>query len=133
MRVTQCLALAVMVGCMPAAAWAKDQQKAIKTTPASRSWVTFEKRKQQSPWKKRTGWGRQAQGKLAFGARNTLLGWTEVVTEPYAAAQHGRSVAGGLVKGLWNGLADTLGGAAHLVTFPITSLDVPLPQGGVQL
>ena len=31
----------------------------------------------------------------------------------------------------WNGVADTAGGAAHLVTFPVTKLDLPLPEGSV--
>ena len=37
------------------------------------------------------------------------------------------------IGGLYYAIADTLGGAIHLVTFPVTSLDVPLPNNGVQL
>jgi len=84
-----------------------------------------------SPWAREHGWANQARGKFMFGAKNTLLGWTELFTEPYEAAKSGRNVAGGIGRGLWNGVADTAGGAAHLVTFPIPQVDLPLPEGGV--
>jgi len=86
-----------------------------------------------SPWTSETGWSSRAVGKLGFGAKNLLLGWTELFTEPKAALDEGGNFFVGLGRGLWNGLADTLGGAVHVVTFPITAVDAPLPQGGVQL
>jgi len=86
-----------------------------------------------SPWAHERGWANQARGKFAFGLKNTLLGWTELFTEPYEAAKNHRNVAVGVGHGLLNGLVDTAGGAAHLVTFPITKFDLPLPEGGVQL
>lgn len=127
------LVVALAFGFMPATVWAKDQRTVVRTSPTSKSWVTFEKRKRPSPWKKETGWANQARGKLVFGSKNTLLGWTELITEPYQAARAGRNVAVGFGLGLWNGLVDTAGGTAQLVTFPITSWDVPLPEGGVGL
>ncbi len=93
--------------------------------------ATSTKQTHGSPWAHERGWAHQARGKLGFGLKNTLLGWTEFFTEPYKAAKGGQNVAGGIGRGLWNGLADTVGGAAHLVTFPITKLDLPLPEGGV--
>lgn len=129
----QLVVIILALGCMPATVWAKDQRRVTRTGPTSRSWVTFEKRKHQSPWKKQAGWANQARGKFIFGSKNTLLGWTELITEPYQAAHKGRNVAMGVGKGVINGLADTVGGAVHLVTFPVTALDLPLPEGGVRL
>ena len=85
-----------------------------------------------SPWTAEVGWGSRAVGKLGFGVKNLLLGWTELFTEPKQASAEGRNVLGGLGKGLVNGLMDTIGGAVHIVTFPITGLDAALPQGGVE-
>ena len=85
-----------------------------------------------SPWTAEAGWSAKAVGKLGFGVKNLLLGWTELFTEPKEASSESRSVLGGLGTGLVNAVADTLGGALHLVTFPITGLDVPLPEGGVE-
>ena len=70
----------------------------------------------------------QAVGKFKFGLTNTLLGWTEIFTEPYAS----KSIEG-VGKGLWNGIGDTVGGALHLVTFPFPMIDVPLPDGGTDV
>ncbi len=86
-----------------------------------------------SPWTHETGWSNRAIGKLGFGAKNLLLGWTDLFMEPKQAMDEG----GNFFKGLGIGIKDTveneLGGALHVVTFPITALDVPLPEGGVQL
>ena len=38
-----------------------------------------------------------------------------------------------LDKGVSDFVTNTVGGVLHLVTFPITGLDVPLPDNGVQL
>ena len=86
-----------------------------------------------SPWTSESGWSSRAVGKLGFGAKNLLLGWTELFTEPKEAMDEGGNFFAGLGHGVVNALADTLGGAVHLVTFPITGLDAPLPEGGVAL
>ena len=86
-----------------------------------------------SPWASEQGWANQSKGKLVYGLKNTLLGWTELFTEPYDAVKNGDNFFVGLGTGLWNGLGQTVGGALHLVTFPIPQIDVPLPQGGTQL
>ena len=86
-----------------------------------------------SPWTKEMGWSNRAVGKLGFGAKNLLLGWTELITKTSNAVTSKGNVLKGLGVGFGDGVADTLGGAVHLVTFPVTCLDVPLPGGGVQL
>ena len=86
-----------------------------------------------SPWTQEMGWGQRATGKLGFGVKNLLLGWTELFTEPKEAMDAGSNVFVGIGKGLKNAVEDELGGAVHLVTFPVTCLDAPLPQGGVAL
>ena len=86
-----------------------------------------------SPWTSEVGWSNRAVKKLGFGAKNLLLGWTEFFTEPMKAHQDGSNVLTGIGTGLKNGLEDTLGGVVHIVTFPITEVDAPLPGGGVKI
>ena len=86
-----------------------------------------------SPWTKELGYSNRAVGKLGFGAKNLLLGWTEIISKTSEASKSNSNVLKGLGMGLKDGVEDTLGGAVHLVTFPITCLDAPLPGGGVQL
>ncbi len=86
-----------------------------------------------SPWTSESGWSSRAIGKLGFGVKNALLGWTELFTEPRESMQEGGNFFVGLGVGAKNAVEDTLGGVVHVVTFPITSLDAPLPEGGVQL
>ncbi len=85
-----------------------------------------------SPWTKEVGYSQQAVGKLGFGLKNLLLGWTEFFTAPKAAADKGDNVFKGIGMGLKNGLEDTLGGVVHTVTFLVPQIDAPLPGGGVQ-
>ena len=84
-----------------------------------------------SPWVSEKTWEDKATGKLLHGANNLLLGWTELITEPDEALWGGTSVTAGLLRGTWNAIGQTLGGAAQVLTFPYTSLDIPLPEGGV--
>mgnify|MGYP001561531833 FL=1 len=86
-----------------------------------------------SPWAAEQGWGNQAKGKLVYGLKNTLLGWTELFTEPYEAVQNGENFFVGLATGVWNGVGQTVGGVLHLVTFLVPAIDVPLPEGGTAL
>ena len=80
-----------------------------------------------SPWTTKTGCVDKAVGKLGFGLKNLILGWTELFTEPYQQ----KSLAGA-GEGLFNTVADTVGGALHVVTF-FLPIDVKLPQGGVDI
>ncbi len=85
-----------------------------------------------SSWTEEMGYSNRAIGKLGFGAKNLLLGWTQLFTETKETTDAGGNFFKGLWSGLVNGVGDTVGGAVHLVTFPITSLDAPLPDGGVK-
>ena len=87
-----------------------------------------------SPWTTGTTYQDKMMGKLGFGLKNLLLGWTEIIKQPIDGAKT-ENVAGfgkGLFTGLYDGVLYTLGGALHVVTFPATSIDVPLPNDGVR-
>ena len=86
-----------------------------------------------SPWTSEVGYSNRAIGKLGFGLKNTLLGWTDLFVEPKEALNSGGNFFVGLGAGVKDAVLNTLGGALHLVTFPIPQIDVPLPEGGVQL
>jgi len=87
-----------------------------------------------SAWNKdSSSYGQKAFHKFTYGLSNVVLGWSEIFTEPYEAAKSGDNFIEGVGRGLWNGIADTVGGALHLVTFPLTTVDIPLPEGGIVL
>ena len=86
-----------------------------------------------SPWAQETGYANQVKGKLVYGVKNVLLGWTELFSQPYEDAQNGENILVGIGKGVWNAVGQTVGGALHAVTFPIPAIDVPLPEGGTQV
>ena len=86
-----------------------------------------------SPWTHEVGYSKRALGKLGFGVKNLLLGWTDLIVEPKEASESGGNVLAGIGVGLKDAVENTLGGAVHLVTFPITAIDAPLPEGGTQL
>lgn len=84
-----------------------------------------------SPWTQETTHKEKMLGKLDFGMKNLMAGWTEIFAQPYHAIQHKCCVVKGLGRGLYYAVADEIGGVLHVITFPITSVDVPLPNGGV--
>ena len=84
-----------------------------------------------SPWTQETTYGAKLRGKLDFGFKNAFAGWTEIYTEPKEFHDQGKCAIKGFGTGLVNAVADTLGGILHIATFPITNLDVPLPENGV--
>ena len=86
-----------------------------------------------SPWTEDSGYINRANGKFGFGLKNAALGWTEIFTQPVDEVKGGGNAAVGFGKGIWNTVGQTVGGALHLATFPITSVDVPLPENGNQL
>ena len=86
-----------------------------------------------SPWTNEVGWSKRAVAKLGFGVKNLLLGWTDLFVEPKEAADAGGNVLTGIGVGVKDAVENTLGGAVHIVTFPLTCLDAPLPEGGTQL
>ena len=85
-----------------------------------------------SPWTEAETYGEKTVQKLDFGFKNLFVGWIDLFQEPYNAQQEGKSWYMGLGKGLLDSLANMVGGAAHLATFPIP-VDIPLPDNGVQI
>ena len=86
-----------------------------------------------SPWTHETTYSSRALGKLGFGVKNLLLGWTDLIVEPMDASHSGENLLKGIGVGLKDGIENELGGAVHLITFPFTTIDAPLPEGGTQL
>lgn len=137
------IAIAVLMLSMvsvPASVSAKEPTtKAKRPAYQSRGYPVRTARTQsdpRSPWTKEHGWANRARGKLLFGLKNALLGWTEPFTRSYEAGKRNRRIvpgALGFLEGLGYGVIDTIGGAQHVLTFPVTRLDIPLPEGGIQL
>ena len=86
-----------------------------------------------SSWASGATYSDKAVGKLTFGLRNVLAGWTELFREPVEASKAGENVLVGIGRGAWNAVGQTVGGALHVVTFPIPQIDIPLPEGGTDL
>ena len=89
-----------------------------------------------SPWTSKSTYSEKMVGKLGFGLKNVLLGWTELFKAPvrhYQDADKNKFGNGllGLGEGVYNTLLYTVGGAIHLVTFPITAVDIPIVNDGV--
>ena len=127
--VARLIVLAALVGIVaaPAVGEAADQMGGAKWT------LSLTKDYTASGWTSNVGWGQRAMGKLGFGVKNLLLGWTDLFVEPKEAMDSGGNFFKGLGVGLADGLANTLGGVVHLITFPLTELDAPLPEGGTQI
>ena len=85
-----------------------------------------------SPWTEEQGYANQVKGKLDFGIRNLLGGWTEIFRSPMRAKDEKTCPIRGTGIGIVNAVVYTVGGALHTVTFPFTFIDVPLPNNGVQ-
>jgi hypothetical protein len=81
---------------------------------------------QASPWVTKEPYMEKIINKLGFGLTNGLTGWTALLFEPCRS----NNFFTGLVKGSWRTITNTVGGALHIVTFPIP-IDIPLPDGGV--
>ncbi len=86
-----------------------------------------------SEWTTQATYSKQAAGKLKYGVTNVLLGWTALFREPIKAARAGENVFVGIGRGVWTAVGQTVGGAVHAVTFPVTAVDVPLPEGGTDV
>ncbi len=86
-----------------------------------------------SPWTQEVGYTSRAMGKLGFGLKNALLGWTDLFTEPKEASSSGAGFLKGVGYGLKDALENELGGVVHVVTFFLTEVDAPLPEGGTQI
>ena len=86
-----------------------------------------------SPWADEATYSAKAMGKLKYGLTNALLGWTSLFRTPMQASQAGENVVVGIGRGVWNAVGQTVGGAAHAVTFPLPMIDIPLPEGGTDV
>ena len=88
-----------------------------------------------SPWTEETTYGDKVSEKLQFGLTNTLLGWTDLFFEPIRSSKKCESCDSlwtGLGKGITDSVVNEVGGAVHLLTFPLVFVDLPLPDDGVQ-
>ena len=85
-----------------------------------------------SPWAEMETYGAKTGGKAIFGAKNLLLGWTALFTEPVKYRYYIEKKKSW--EGLWIGVSKTVlytaTGAIHLVTFPIP-VDFPNMGEGV--
>ncbi|MDP3921398.1 MAG: hypothetical protein Q8R76_11400 [Candidatus Omnitrophota bacterium] len=79
-----------------------------------------------SPWTQEEIYTDKITHKLGFGFFNALNGWTGIFFEPIRE----ENITTGLLKGCAYAVANTLGGALQMLTFPIP-FDIPLPDGGV--
>ena len=87
-----------------------------------------------SPWNNPSAsYGQKTMHKFGYGLTNVALGWTKIFTEPTEAIKNKQCAIKGLGVGLAEFVGDTIGGALHLVTFPIPQIDIPLPDGGISL
>jgi len=86
-----------------------------------------------SPWTEEYGYVNRTNAKFGFGLKNTAFGWTEILTQPVDETREGGNAAVGFGRGIFNAVGQTVGGVLHLGTFPITSVDVPLPENGSQI
>ena len=91
-----------------------------------------------SPWTTEPTYAKKVAGKLDFGIKNLLGGWTAIITgctkcdreskeKPYCPILCTKK----LLRGTLNAAVYTVGGAIHTATFPLP-MDVPLPNDGVQ-
>ena len=94
-----------------------------------------------SEWTKGHTYFGRANWKMTYGLDNLFFGWTSLFVTPYRTARASDNPAAGvaaaatvgLAKGLWNAVGQEIGGALTFVTFLVTPLDIPIPEGGVKI
>ena len=84
-----------------------------------------------SPWTEGKSYQEKMFGKLDFGLKNLVTGPFHLICCPLEGINKEGALGGvkGLGAGVVNAVTHTVGGALHTLTFPITNLDVPLPEG----
>ncbi len=104
----------------------------IKFTALFLALITLSSPAQSSPWAEKETYGEKAGGKAIFGAKNLLLGWTTLFTEPvkYRYYLEKKKSWQGLCVGISKTVLYTATGAIQLVTFPIP-VDFPNMGEGV--
>lgn len=95
--------------------------------------VCFASYFENSPWRDEATYNRRMMQKFGFGFANLVIGPFELFQEPYKSVQDEEMMWKGLGRGLVNGIIDCIGGALHMITFPVTALDIRLPEGGTDL
>jgi hypothetical protein len=83
-----------------------------------------------SPWTEEATYSNKTTGKLEFGLKNLLGGWTMIFSTPNRYQNEGKNVWAGAAVGVGEAIVDTIGGGVHTATFPIP-VDIPLPNNGV--
>lgn len=84
-----------------------------------------------SPWTAEYGHYNRAMGKFGYGLKNLCFGWLDLLLEPTEAASNDVSLVRGIGYGVKDSAQNMFGGFVHLMTFPITRLDLMLPEDGV--
>lgn len=75
--------------------------------------------------------------KFDRGGLNFVAGWTEIIRQPMVHYQKAEKkqrplkIVQGFGVGLWNGIADTVGGFGNALTSLSPGWEIPLPQGGM--
>ncbi len=85
-----------------------------------------------SKWQKEPEYIDRAFGKFTYGVWNFMMGWMQLARKPYEASVLGDNLFVGIGKGIAYSIADMAGGAANALTFPITALKIPIPEGGIE-
>ncbi len=83
-----------------------------------------------SPWSQNPTYKSKAKGKLGYGLKNSLLGWTAIFIEPYQP-KYGKPWEGFCV-GIAQSVFYTASGLIQLVTFPIP-VDFPDVGRGIHI
>lgn len=87
---------------------------------------------QASDWSQETGYWNKTSGKFIYGAKNSLLGWTAMFTEPYKPRYQVRPARPwqGFYAGMARSVIYTASGLIQWVTFPVP-IDFPNVGEGV--
>ena len=80
-----------------------------------------------SSWTKGDGYVEKTVGKLGYGLVNVVGGWSALATEYYEKPE--TNIGAAFLRSIARTVTNTVGGALHVVTFPVPK-DIPLPGGG---
>ncbi len=80
-----------------------------------------------SSWTKGDGYVEKTVGKLGFGLVNVAGGWTALASEYHEKPE--TNIGAAFLRSIARTLTNTVGGALHVVTFPVP-VDIRLPGGG---
>jgi hypothetical protein len=86
-----------------------------------------------SPWTEETTYLSKVRGKMLYGVANFFGGWISLFNEPQMYAEDRKNIFLGIGRGIYKAVVITAGGVVHFVTAPLTFLDIPLPDNGVDM